>query len=38
MNKIQFQRGMSYEQFNQRYGTEEQCEVALAAGLLLSAL
>jgi len=29
MNKIQFQRGMSYEQFNQRYGTEERCEEAL---------
>ena len=29
MNKIQFQHGMSYEQFHQLYGTEKQCEAAL---------
>jgi len=29
MNKIQFQRGMSYEEFHNLYGTVEQCEAAL---------
>ena len=29
MNKIQFQRGMSYEEFHKLYGAEEQCESAL---------
>jgi ribosomal protein L37AE/L43A len=29
MNKIQFQRGMSYEEFHKLYGVEEQCEAAL---------
>jgi len=29
MNKIQFQRGMSYEEFHKWYGSEEQCEAAL---------
>lgn len=29
MNKIQFQRGMSYEEFHKLYGTEVQCEAAL---------
>ena len=28
MNKIQFQRGMSYEEFHMLYGTVEQCEDA----------
>jgi transposase-like protein len=30
-NPIQFQKGMSLKEFNQKYGTEEQCEAALAA-------
>jgi transposase-like protein len=30
-NTIQFQRGLSLEQFFQRYGTERQCEQALIA-------
>lgn len=29
MNKIQFQRGMSYEEFHRQFGSEEQCEAAL---------
>jgi ribosomal protein L37AE/L43A len=29
MNKIQFQHGMSYEEFHKLYGTDEQCEAAL---------
>lgn len=29
MNRIQFQRGMSYEEFHKLYGTVEQCEAAL---------
>jgi ribosomal protein L37AE/L43A len=29
MNKIQFQRGISYEEFHNLYGTEEQCEAAV---------
>ena len=31
INHIQFQRGMSLPQFIERYGTEQQCEQALAA-------
>lgn len=30
-NPIQFQKGMSLKELNQKYGTEEQCEAALAA-------
>jgi len=28
-NRVQFQKGLSMAAFNQRYGTEEQCEAAL---------
>jgi hypothetical protein len=31
MNRVQFQRGLSMLEFNDRYGTEQQCEEALAA-------
>jgi len=30
MNRIQFQAAMSLSQFQELYGTEEQCEAALA--------
>lgn len=30
-NPIQFQKGVSLKVLNQKYGTEEQCEAALAA-------
>ena len=29
-NAIQFQKGLSFPEFQQRYGTEAQCEEALA--------
>ena len=29
MNRVQFQQGLSMPEFYQRYGTEDQCEVAL---------
>ena len=29
MNKIQFQKGMSFEEFHKHYGTETQCEEAV---------
>jgi hypothetical protein len=31
MNRVQFQRGLSMAEFNDRYGTDEQCEAALIA-------
>ena len=31
MNRVQFQKGLSLPEFMDRYGTEEQCEQALAA-------
>jgi len=31
MNRVQFQRGLSMPEFNERYGTDQQCEEALAA-------
>lgn len=31
MNRAQFQPGLSMFEFMQRYGTEEQCEAAVAA-------
>ncbi|MHB1564113.1 MAG: transposase [Leptospirillum sp.] len=30
MNRIQFQKGLSRPEFQSQYGTEEQCEAALA--------
>ncbi|MCP3670676.1 MAG: transposase, partial [Gammaproteobacteria bacterium] len=29
MNKIQFQKGMSFDEFHKNYGTVEQCEDAV---------
>ena len=31
MNRVQFQAGLSMAEFMDRYGSEEQCEAALAA-------
>ena len=31
MNRVQFQKGLSMPEFMDRYGTEEQCEQAVAA-------
>jgi hypothetical protein len=30
-NKVQFQKGLSFIEFCQRYGTEEQCHAELVA-------
>ncbi|MFT7577060.1 MAG: hypothetical protein ACI9XZ_003453, partial [Alphaproteobacteria bacterium] len=30
-NAVQFQKGLSFAEFMQRYGTEEQCHAALIA-------